>query len=107
MVADAYRIFTRGGVFLYPGDGRKGYGSGRLRLLYEVSPIAFLAEHAGGKATDGAKAILDIVPSAIHQRSPLVFGSAQVVDTISAYHTDPKLSANRSPLFKSRGLMMG
>ena len=106
MVADAYRIFTRGGVFLYPGDQRKGYNLGRLRLLYEVSPIAFLVEHAGGKATDGAKRILDIVPSEIHQRSPLVFGSAQVVDTIAEYHTDPKLVASQSPLFKSRGLMM-
>ena len=107
MVADAYRIFTRGGVFLYPGDQRKGYGAGRLRLLYEVSPIAFLVEHAGGKATDGARRILDIVPSDVHQRSPLVFGSAQVVDTIAEYHTDPKLVANRSQLFKSRGLMLG
>ena len=107
MVADAYRIFTRGGVFLYPGDQRKGYSAGRLRLLYEVSPLAFLVEHAGGKATDGAKRILDIVPTEIHQRSPLVFGSSQVVDTIVEYHTDPKLVANRSPLFKPRGLMMG
>ena len=107
MVADAYRIFTRGGVFLYPGDGRKGYGAGRLRLLYEVSPIAYLVEHAGGQATDGAKRILDIVPTAVHQRCPLVFGSAQVVETIRSYHTDPKLLANRSPLFAGRGLMMG
>ena len=107
MVADAYRIFTRGGVFLYPGDQRKGYGAGRLRLLYEVSPIAYLVEHAGGKATDGAKRILDIVPTAVHQRCPLVFGSAQVVETIATYHTDPRLLANRSPLFKARGLMMG
>ena len=107
MVADAFRIFTRGGVFLYPGDQRKGYSAGRLRLLYEVSPLAFLVEHAGGKATDGLGRILDIVPTDIHQRCPLVFGSAQVVDTIAQYHTDPKLVSNRSPLFKSRGLMMG
>ena len=91
MVADAYRIFMRGGVFLYPSDARKGYGAGRLRLLYEVSPIAFLVEHAGGKATDGSTRILDIVPSDVHQRSPLVFGSAKVVETIVAYHTDPEL----------------
>ena len=107
MVADAYRIFTRGGVFLYPGDQRKGYNSGRLRLLYEVSPISFLVEHAGGKATNGVTRILDIVPKEVHERSPLVFGSAQVVDTIAEYHTNPKLLSNRSPLFKSRGLMMG
>ena len=91
MVADAYRIFMRGGVFLYPSDARKGYGAGRLRLLYEVSPIAFLVEHAGGKATDGSTRILDIVASDVHQRSPLVFGSAKVVETIAAYHTDPEL----------------
>ena len=72
-----------------------------------MSPIAYLVEHAGGKATDGARRILDIVPSAVHQRCPLVFGSAQVVETIADYHTDPKLLANRSPLFKTRGLMMG
>jgi D-fructose 1,6-bisphosphatase (EC 3.1.3.11) len=107
MVADAYRIFTRGGVFLYPGDQRSGYNSGRLRLLYEVSPIAFLVEHAGGKATNGSKRILDLVPGDVHERSPLVFGSAQVVDTIAEYHSDPKLASNRSPLFKQRGLMMG
>ena len=107
MVADAYRILVRGGVFLYPGDSRKGYNAGRLRLLYEVSPIAYLVEHAGGKATDGAKRILDVVADDVHQRSPLVFGSAQVVDTIAEYHTDPKLVHNRSPLFKSHGLIMG
>ena len=105
MVADAYRIFTRGGVFLYPGDQRKGYNSGRLRLLYEVSPISFLVEHAGGKATNGLKRILDIVPQDVHERCPLVFGSAQVVETIAEYHTDPKLGAN-SPLFRQRGLMI-
>jgi fructose-1,6-bisphosphatase I len=107
MVADAYRIFTRGGVFLYPGDQRKGYASGRLRLLYEVSPVAFLVEHAGGAATDGHKRILDIVASDVHERSPLVFGSSLVVETIAKYHTDPKLSFDTSPLFKSRGLMIG
>ena len=98
MVADAFRIFTRGGVFLYPGDQREGYNSGRLRLLYEVSPIAFLVEHAGGKATDGKGRILDITPSEIHQRSPLVFGSARVVDTIAAYHADASIAFDRAPL---------
>ena len=107
MVADAYRIFTRGGVFLYPGDARKGYNSGRLRLLYEVSPIAFLVEHAGGAATDGRARILDIVAKDVHERAPLVFGSSQVVETITKYHTDPKLSNNASQLFNSRGLMIG
>ena len=106
MVADAFRIFTRGGVFLYPSDQREGYRAGRLRLLYEVSPIAFLVEHAGGKATDGSTRILDIVATDIHQRAPLVFGSAKVVDTIAAYHTDPRLRAKSTPPAASRGLML-
>lgn len=103
MVADAFRIFVRGGVFLYPADQRPGYSSGRLRLLYEVSPIAFLVEHAGGKATDGLRRILDIIPKDVHERSPLVFGSAELVETIARYHTDPP-SVDRSP---SRDQMMG
>ena len=107
MVADAFRIFMRGGVFLYPSDQRKGYGAGRLRLLYEVSPVAFLVEHAGGKATDGSRRILDIVPIDVHQRCPLVFGSSKVVDIIAEYHTDPNLVATQAPLFRSRGLMTG
>lgn len=107
MVADAYRIFTRGGVFLYPGDARKGYNAGRLRFLYEVSPVSFLVEHAGGKATDGLKPILDIVPEDMHQRSPFVFGSKNVVETIADYHSDPKMTTSGSPLFKQRGLMIG
>ena len=63
-----------GGVFLYPGDNRKGYAQGRLRLLYETAPIAFLIEQAGGAATDGRRPILDVQPRDIHQRTPLVVG---------------------------------
>ncbi|MEP9347981.1 class 1 fructose-bisphosphatase [Xanthobacter sp. KR7-225] len=86
MVADAFRIFTRGGVYLYPGDKRKGYESGRLRLIYEANPVAFLTEQAGGGATDGKTRILDITPHHIHQRIPLVFGSKAEVETIAAYY---------------------
>ena len=66
-----------------------------------MSPLAFLVEHAGGLATDGRARILDIVAKDVHERSPLVFGSARVVETITKYHTDPKLTAHQ-PLFKSR-----
>ena len=66
LVADCYRILIRGGVFLYPGDKRKGYGAGRLRLVYEANPVAFLVEQAGGAATDGVNRILDIVPAGLH-----------------------------------------
>lgn len=86
LVADALRIFLRGGVFLYPSDARKGYEQGRLRLLYEANPVAFLAEHAGGAATDGERAILDIVPTRLHQRIPLVMGSADMVEAVRSYH---------------------
>lgn len=104
LVADAYRILMRGGVFLYPGDQRAGYNKGRLRLLYEANPIAFIVERAGGSATDGVSRILDIVPSAIHERVPLVFGSFAQVELVARYHSDPQFS-ERAPLFGNRGLM--
>jgi fructose-1,6-bisphosphatase I len=105
LVADAYRIFLRGGIFLYPADRRSGYGEGRLRLLYEASPVAFVVEHAGGAATDCVNRILDLQPAGIHARVPLVFGSAGLVDLVASYHNDPQFSAERAPLFGRRGLM--
>ena len=104
LVADSYRILVRGGVFLYPRDGRKGYSQGRLRLTYEASPIAMLVEQAGGSATNGTERILDIVPTDLHQRTPLVFGSAKEVGKIARYHANPSSIGNRHPLFGNRGL---
>lgn len=104
LVAEAYRICVRGGVFLYPRDQRRGYGNGRLRLVYEANPIAMLAEQAGGAATDGVQRILALTPADLHQRVPLVFGSAREVARIAKYHTDPSLIGERSPLFGHRGL---
>ena len=75
LVADAWRIFRQGGIFLYPEDSRENYHVGRLRLIYEANPVAFLVEQAGGRATDGNVEILKIEPKAIHQRVPLIFGS--------------------------------
>jgi len=86
MVADAFRIFMRGGVFLYPGDNRRGYEQGRLRLLYEANPVAFLAEQAGGMATDGVDNILDRLPHSPHQRVPFVMGSADEVERVRQCH---------------------
>src|SRR5947207_4866768 len=74
LVADFHRTLLRGGVFLYPPTG--DHPQGKLRLLYEANPIAFLAKHAGGSASDGARCILDIPPESIHQRTPFVVGSA-------------------------------
>ena len=85
LVADGWRIFRRGGIFLYPADNRDGYATGRLRLVYEASPMAFLVTQAGGRAVDGKHDILDITPSKLHQRVPLIFGSANEVDEFIKY----------------------
>lgn len=79
LVADASRIFNRGGIFLYPSDMREKYKNGRLRLTYEANPIAFLVEQANGEATDGHKNILNLEVKELHQRSPLIFGSKEEV----------------------------
>jgi fructose-1,6-bisphosphatase I len=104
LVAEAYRILIRGGVFLYPGDRRRGYALGRLRLVYEAHPMAMLVEQAGGAATDGIGPILDIAATTLHQRTPLVFGSTAEVARIGRYHTLPSQMADRAPLFGKRGL---
>ena len=79
LVADASRIFNRGGIFLYPSDSREKYKNGRLRLTYEANPIAYLVEQANGEATDGHKNILNLEVNELHQRSPLIFGSKDEV----------------------------
>ncbi|MEJ2117020.1 MAG: class 1 fructose-bisphosphatase [Alphaproteobacteria bacterium] len=105
LVAEFHRIVTRGGVFLYPGDAREGYERGRLRLIYEANPIAFLTEQAGGKAINGQQRVLDVVPTAIHQRTPLIFGSTEEIERIARYKADPNTIFERSPLFGRRGLL--
>ncbi len=80
LVADAWRIFREGGIFLYPEDKRDNYNEGRLRLVYEANPISFLVEQAGGRATDGNTDILNIKPGTLHQRVPLIFGSEEEVN---------------------------
>ncbi|RUM08326.1 MULTISPECIES: class 1 fructose-bisphosphatase [Rhizobium] len=84
-VGELHRILLKGGVFFYAADKRAGYQNGRLRLVYEANPIAFLMEQAGGLATDGTSAILDKVPTSHHCRTPLVFGSATEVEMIASY----------------------
>ena len=105
MVADAYRVLVRGGCYLYPDDARVSYRQGRLRLVFEANPIAFLIELAGGMATDGVNRILDIPPNAIHQRTPLIFGSTDKVERIRSYYIEGHRSASRAPLFGKRGLL--
>jgi fructose-1,6-bisphosphatase I len=90
LVADFDRNLKRGGVYIYPGDTKNPRG--KLRMLYECMPLAFLAENAGGKATDGVRPILDIVPQSIHERAPLVIGSAYEVDWFQRLATGEKTS---------------
>ena len=81
LVADFHRNLIAGGIFLYPADSKNPRG--KLRLLYEASPMAFLAEQAEGSATDGMNRILDIMPSGLHQRTPLVIGSREDVGFVA------------------------
>ncbi len=88
MVAEVHRILTRGGVFMYPLDEKmKAAGKeGKLRLMYEANPMAFIVEQAGGAATTGRDRILDIQPGSLHQRVPVILGSREEVERITAYH---------------------
>jgi len=78
LVADFHRTLLYGGIFLYPADARNPQG--KLRLLYEAAPLAFICEQAGGRASDGRRPILDIEPETLHQRTPLYIGSADLVE---------------------------
>ena len=83
MVSDVHRNLLKGGIFMYPGTADKP--SGKLRLMYECNPFAFIAEVAGGKATDGRQRILDIQPAELHQRSPLFIGSKDMMEELEGY----------------------
>ena len=86
MVADVHRIMSRGGVFMYPRDARAGCEAGRLRLMYEGNPMAFLIEQAGGAATNGEQRILDIEPQKLHQRVAVFLGSTNEIERVTSYH---------------------
>ncbi len=80
MIADLHRNFLKGGIYMYPASSKAP--NGKLRLLYECNPMAFLMEQAGGKASDGRQTILDIVPEEIHERTPFYAGSSDMVDKL-------------------------
>ncbi|RTL54980.1 MAG: class 1 fructose-bisphosphatase [Rhodocyclaceae bacterium] len=86
MVADVHRILSRGGIFLYPKDTKDAGKAGKLRLMYEANPMAFLVEQAGGAASDGRRDILDIAPETLHQRVAVVLGARHEVERVAAYH---------------------
>jgi fructose-1,6-bisphosphatase I/sedoheptulose-1,7-bisphosphatase len=104
MVAEAHRIFMRGGVFLYPRDTKDAAKPGRLRLLYEANPIGFLIEQAGGRASTGRQPVLGVTPTSLHQRIGLVFGSRKEVERIERYHCEPAPTDSANPLFAARSL---
>ena len=86
MVGDVHRILCRGGLFTYPFDTKDANKSGKLRLMYEANPMSLLIERAGGAATDAVQRILDIEPTDIHQRVPVVLGSKNEVDYVKNLH---------------------
>ncbi|MEW6764042.1 MAG: class 1 fructose-bisphosphatase, partial [Pseudomonadota bacterium] len=86
MVADVHRILTRGGIFMYPIDSKIKAQGGKLRLMYEANPMAMLVEQAGGMAITGTERIMDIAPTKLHQRVPVILGSKNEVQKVWDYH---------------------
>ncbi len=107
LVAEVHRILVRGGLFMFPRDTEDPAKPGRLRLLYEANPMAMLIEQAGGGASTGRERILDIPPSALYQRVPVILGSKNEVERIEQYHREHEQGLDQpyaSPLFKTRSL---
>lgn len=102
---DVQRILTRGGVYLAPRETRQPYRPGRVRLLFEAAPLAWLMERAGGAATNGCVPLLDLVPDALQQQVPVVLGSRDEVERVTAYHTDASENVS-SQLFRTRSLFI-
>ncbi|EXT82922.1 class 1 fructose-bisphosphatase [Acinetobacter baumannii] len=86
MVGDVHRILCRGGIFLYPYDLKDPKKAGRLRLMYEANPMSMLIEQAGGASTTGRVRILEIEPTELHQRVPVIIGSNNEVERVTSYH---------------------
>ena len=78
LVGDVHRFLLEGGIYLYPADAKSG--KGKLRVLYEGHPLALVVEQAGGRASTGSEAVLDVVPDSLHARIPLAIGSGTVVE---------------------------
>lgn len=88
MVAEVYRILTRGGIFMYPFDSKDPTKPGKLRLMYEANPMSFIVEQAGGLSSTGRERIMELQPKEIHQRVPVILGSKNEVERVIAYHKD-------------------
>ncbi len=90
MIADVHRVLCRGGVFLYPVDRklRSKNQEGKLRLMYEANPMSFIVEQAGGLATTGTQRIMELQPTGLHQRCPVIMGSKNEVERVISYHLE-------------------
>ncbi len=86
MVADVHRILCRGGIFMYPWDAREPERAGKLRLMYEANPMAFIVEQAGGAATNGTQRIMELQPQQLHERVSVILGSRNEVERVTRYH---------------------
>lgn len=104
LVAETHRVLARGGVFLHPSETRDPPPPSQLQLISKANPIAFLVEQAGGAASTGRGRILDLVPSALHQRVPMFFGAREEIELIESYHRELYDENFDAPLFGSRGL---
>lgn len=93
MVAEVHRVLNRGGIFMYPRDSREPKRPGRLRLMYEASPMAMIVEQAGGAASTGYERMLDVQPTDLHQRVPVILGSRNEVAQVVAYHAENTTTA--------------
>ena len=105
LVAEAYRVLVRGGVFLAPNDTRSGCSQGQTRLLFEAAPLAMLVEQAGGSASDGGGRILDLELASLKQTVPLIFGASKLVDTVVDYVSGVSADSTHFPLFGNRSLL--
>jgi fructose-1,6-bisphosphatase I len=88
MVAEVYRVLTRGGIFLYPLDTKPTTQGGKLRLLYEANPMSFIVEQAGGVSSTAYQRIMDIKPEGVHQRVTVILGSKNEVERVMRYHKE-------------------
>jgi fructose-1,6-bisphosphatase len=109
LVAEVHRILIRGGLFMYPKDTKDPTKPGRLRLLYEANPMAMIVEQAGGAVSEGRTRMLDLMPTSLHQRVPVILGCKAEVERIERYHVEHDQGLDRSfssPLFKERSLFL-
>ncbi len=111
LVAEAFRILTRGGIFLYPRDNKDPNKPSRLRLMYEANPISFIIEQAGGLSVTGRERVLELQPESLHQRAPFIFGSKSEVERLLRYHEefdrDGATAGTDTPLFSAGTLFRG